>query len=266
MTPVSRRHPVPAGELTYEPSERWVRGTIGDQTIVDSRRPLLLWDPGQAVPRYVFPVDDVRDDLLEPVGAPPEREQLGATQWYDVVVNGRRYERLAWRYDSDVLADHVAFDWFRRTEPGVEHWFEEEEEVFRHPRDPYKRVDAIPSSRSVEISVDGRVLAQTTEPVLLFETRLPIRYYIPPTDVDFSALQESDLLTQCPYKGTARYWSIRDTPDGANLVWAYEHPLPSVAAIKGHLAFYNEVADIAVDGVALKRPISEFSHLFSQVM
>lgn len=257
--PVSRRHPVPADELTWEPSERWVRGTIDRTTVVDSRHPLLVWEPGRAVPQYVFPRADVRTDLLEPAEPPAEPGHRGAVAWYDLVHAGRRYPKLAWAYGGDELADHIAVDWFRRPGPGVEHWYEEDEEVFVHPRDPYKRVDPLPSSRHVQVAVDGRVLADTTHPVLLFETRLPIRYYFPPEDVDFSALEESGLHTACPYKGTARYWSVRGVPGGDNIVWSYPEPIRAAAPIKNLLAFYNEVVDITVDGQRLDRPVSEFT-------
>lgn len=247
----SRRHPVPPDQLTYEPTERWVRGTIGDTTVVDSRRAVLVWEPGQAVPAYAFPGEDVRTDLLVPAA------EAG---WYDLELGGRRYRQLVRTWPAAELDGLLTFDWFRREEPGVEHWYEEAEEVFVHPRDPYKRVDAIPSSRHVVVRVDGHVVADTVRPVLVFETRLPVRYYIPPADVDVSPLAESELVTRCPYKGTARYWSV----GGRDIVWSYPDPLAAVGAIAGLMAFYNEVVDIEVDGVAQERPHSEFSSALGQ--
>jgi uncharacterized protein (DUF427 family) len=157
------------------------------------------------------------------------------------------------------LAGHVGFDWFGRKEPGVEHWYEEEEEVWVHPRDPHKRVDAIPSSRHVVVCVDGRTLADTRRPVILYETWLPARYYVPAEDVDLGQLEQTDLLTRCPYKGIASYWSVRDAQQGKNIVWSYRNPIPAVHMIKDHLAFYNEVVDITVDGIALDRPQTHFN-------
>jgi uncharacterized protein (DUF427 family) len=252
-------HPVRNGGLTYDPSARWVRARIGDTTIVDSKQPLLLWEPGRPVATYLFPAADVRTDLLRSVPAPSDQEHVGAVEWYDLELDGRRFEQLAWRYDEGPLAGHIAIDWFGRKRQGVEHWYEEEEEVFVHPRDPHKRVDALPSSRHVRIAIGGKTLAETTKPVLLFETHLPIRYYIPPEDVDFSQLEETELKTRCPYKGIARYWSVSGVPSGKNIVWAYDDPIPAAGAIKGHLAFYNEVVDITVDGVALDRPVTHFN-------
>jgi uncharacterized protein (DUF427 family) len=257
--PLARRHPVPPGELTWEPSQRWVRATIGDVTVVDSHHPVLVWEPGRAVPRYVFPSSELRTDLLEEVPPPAEDLHPGATTWYDLVLGDKRYPHLAWAYGVGELAGHIAVDWFRRDGIGVDHWYEEEEEVFIHPRDPYKRVDPLPSSRHVQVAVGGQVVADTTRPILLFETRLPIRYYIPPEDVNFSLLEESDLETGCPYKGKARYWSVRGAPDADNIVWAYPDPVRAAGIIKDHVAFYNEVVDITVDGELLERPVSEFS-------
>jgi len=244
--------------VTYEPSARWVRARIGDTYLVDSRRALYLWESGIPTATYVYPAEDVRTELFRPADEPVKRTRHLASQWFDVEVEGEVYERLAWRYDEGPLAGYVGIDWFGRKEPGVEHWYEEDEEVFVHPRDPHKRVDAIPSSRHVEVFVEGRKVADTTRPVLLYETWLPVRYYLPAEDVDLSALERTDLLTRCPYKGIASYWSVPGAELGKNIVWSYEEPLAAVAAIQGRIAFYNEVVDVVVDGVPLDRPDSHF--------
>ncbi len=261
---LTRRHPVPPGGFTFEPSERHVRGTIGSVTLVDSHSPVLVWEPGQAVPGYVFPRADLREDLLHPGSAPDHDRHQQVRQWYDVEVDGTVYPALAFEYDVDGLDGFIAVDWFRRQEAGVTHWYEEAEEIFRHPRDPYKRVDPIPSDRHVEVFVDGLKIADTRSAVLLFETRLPIRYYIPALDIDFTHLIETDLSSTCPYKGDARYWSVQ-TPEGLreNIIWSYPDPIGAAVAIKDHLALYNEVADIVVDGETLARPESEFTAALS---
>ena len=245
--------------ITFEPTDRWVRAKIGGTFVADSKRALLIWENGTPVPTYVFPAGDVRTDLFWPAPEPPARRRLLASHWYDMQVDGRRLDRLAWRYDDGPLAGYLGLDWFGRTEPGVEHWYEEEEEVWVHPRDPHKRVDAIPSSRHVEVSVGGRKLADTRRPVILYETWLPARYYLPADDVDLGQLEATDLHTRCPYKGIASYWSVRDAPQGKNIVWTYRDPIPAVHMIKDHIAFYNEVVDITVDGNVLERPQTHFS-------
>lgn len=258
---VSRRHPVPSGEFTYEPSDRHVRATIAEVSIVDSYAPVLVWEPGKAVPGYAFPRKDVRTDLLRPAAFPPadDRHQQVA-RYYDLHLDGTVYPALAWVYDVNGLDELIAVDWFARESRGIEHWYEEDEEIFRHPRDPYKRVDAIQSSRHVTVSINGVQVAETRNPVLLFETRLPVRYYIPAEDVDFTRLTETELSTACPYKGDARYWSFTDGETVLeNIVWSYPEPIPAVANIAGLVSFYNEVVDITVDGVPQSRPESEFT-------
>ena len=142
----------------------------------------------------------------------------------------------------------------------MDHWFEEDEEVFVHPRDPYTRIDILPSSRRVRIEIEGKTVADTTNASFLFETNLPVRYYIPKTDVRMSLLTPTELQTACPYKGTARYWNV--TADGReheNIVWGYDSPLPESQKIGGLVAFYNEKVDVYVDEVLQERPKTKFS-------
>ncbi|MET8246588.1 DUF427 domain-containing protein [Streptomyces sp. NPDC005202] len=247
--------------LLWEPSDRWVRGRTGDVTVVDSRHPVLVWEPGVPVPLYAFPREEVREDLLRPAKNPPTGAHTGAEIFYDLVVHGDLRENAAWTFPAADLAGLIAFEWFRRTGRGLDHWYEEEEEIFVHPRDPHKRVDALPSSRHVRVEIDGTVVADTRRPVLLFETGLPTRYYLPREDVRLDLLTATGHTSVCPYKGTAaEYWSWRGRAEvPPNLVWSYPDPLPAVAAIKGHLAFYNEVVDITVDGARLDRPTSVFT-------
>ena len=245
--------------LLWEPSERWVRGRTGDLTVVDSRRPVLVWEPGVPVPLYAFPREDVRVDLLSPAKKAPAGTHTGSTVFYDLDVDGESLENAAWTYPSDDLAGHIAFEWFRRSGRGLDHWYEEEEEIFVHPRDPHKRVDALPSSRQVRVEIEGTTVADTRRPVLLFETGLPVRYYIPREDVRLDLFASTDHSTGCPYKGTARYWTYRGGVDvPPNVAWSYPDPLPAVAAVKGLVAFYNEAVDITVDGELAERPVTPF--------
>jgi uncharacterized protein (DUF427 family) len=247
-----------APAISYEPTARWVRARVGDTYLVDSKNALLQWETGIPTSNYVFPESDVRTEFFRETAVPTDRPRLLASSWFDVEVEGRVIDRLAWRYDTGPLSGYIGLDWFGRKQPGVEHWYEEEEEVWVHPRDPHHRVDALPSSRHVEVHVDGRKLADTTQPVLLYETGLPVRYYVPTKDVDLAQLEETDLLTRCPYKGIASYWSVKDTELGKNIVWSYQDPIPASLAIKGHIAFYNEVVDIHLDGELLERPTTHF--------
>ena len=153
----------------------------------------------------------------------------------------------AWQYpEADGLGSMVRFDW-----ETADAWFEEDEEVFVHPRSPYVRVDVLDSSRRVRVEIDGVTVAESTHAKLLFETGLPTRYYLPKVDVRFDLLEPTDLATSCPYKGTARYWSVVvDGERHENVVWGYDAPLAESIGVAGLVCFYNEQVDLFVDGVA----------------
>jgi uncharacterized protein (DUF427 family) len=246
-----------------EHSDRWVRGYVGTVAVVDARAPLLFWEEHFPVPHYAYARADVRTDLLRPSSTAPPGEPSfflprgPVSQWFDLEVSGRSLHHAAWVRDDPKLADRIIVSW----QPGLlDRWLEEEEEVAGHPRDPHHRVDALPGSRHVVVSLDGVELADSDRPVLLFETNLPTRYYLPREDVRFDALASTSNRSLCPYKGVAdQYWSLPDHPEGANIAWSYADPFPAVGRIKDRIAFYNEIVDIEVDGVAQKRPVSPFS-------
>ncbi|MFY9778845.1 MAG: DUF427 domain-containing protein, partial [Trebonia sp.] len=147
------------------------------------------------------------------------------------------------------------FDW-----AAMDEWLEEDEPVYTHPRDPYKRVDILASSRQVRVEVDGVTVADSTRPHILFETGLPPRYYLPLPDVRTELLVPSATQSHCPYKGTAAYWSV-DTGHGVHpdLVWIYRTPLPESQKVAGLACFYNEKVDLYIDGELQDRPRTQFS-------
>jgi uncharacterized protein (DUF427 family) len=214
-------HPSPPfDDLTYYPTPRWIRGTRGTDTIVDSRRALLVWEPGKKVPIYAFPRKDV------------------------ALVSGGAATFQARGFADPDLDGYITIPW-----DSLDHWFEEDEEVFVHPRDPFVRVDALQSSRHVRVERDGHLLAKSDSPILVFETGLPTRYYLPERDVDPSLLADSDLQTGCPYKGFASYRDVLlNGRRHRGLFWSYQTPFREVAAVKGYLAPYNERVDLIVDG------------------
>ena len=139
-------------------------------------------------------------------------------------------------------------------------WYEEDDEVYVHPRDPYKRIDVLHSSRHVRVVIAGETVAETRRPCLLFETGLPTRYYVPREDVRMDLLEPTELTTRCPYKGMASYWSVRVGDYVAeNGVWSYSDPIPECAKIKDRLCFYNERVDLYVDGELQSRPQTMWS-------
>jgi uncharacterized protein (DUF427 family) len=230
------------GPLIYEESPRWVRVRYRGETIADSKRPILAWESGKVVPFYLFPRDAVRAGMLQEAGRDDGK------LFYDLP----GAERAAWSYaDAGELWEHVAFDWH-----AMDAWYEEEDEVFVHARDPHKRVDVLESSRHVVVSVDGEALADTRRPRLLFETGLPTRYYIPPEDVRMDLLRPSEKHTQCPYKGTASYLSTETEQD---IAWFYPEAIPEQPRIEGLIAFFNERVDIDVDGERERRPETQWA-------
>ena len=236
--------------MSLFPTERSVRTTPEG----------LLWEPGVPVPCYAFPREEVRTDLLRPAKNPRTGAHTGSQAFYDLEVDGELVENAAWTFPADDLAGHIAFEWFRHWDSGLDHWYEEEEEIFVHPRDPHKRVDALPSSRHVVVEIAGTVVADTRRPVLLFETSLPTRYYIPREDVRLDLFTPTDHRTGCPYKGTAEYWSA-EVADGRveDIAWSYRTPLPESERIASLVCFYAERSDLFIDGEAQERPKTKFS-------
>jgi uncharacterized protein (DUF427 family) len=235
--------------VRLEPSPRRVRVMLGGETVADSTRMALLFERGH-LPVYYFPVDDVRWDLLEPSDLHTVCPYKGTASYWTVRVGDRVAENAMWGYPHPIagrenLAGYVAFYWNR-----MDAWFEEDDEVFVHPRSPYHRVDVLNSSRHVRVVVGGETVAETQRPRLLFETGLPTRYDIPKLDVRVDLLQPTETRTRCPYKGEAVYWSVtaggRTFPD---LVWSYPAPIPECPKIENLLCFFNEKVDaIVMDG------------------
>jgi len=251
-TPTStlvRRYPERPSTWSFEPSERWVRGLIDDVAVVDTRAPILVWEPHHKVPEYGFPVVDVRTDLLVATNTAPAdghyyRPRKPVKQWFHVQLGDRLVEHAVWQWDVPELEGYLGASWF----PGVfDQWLEEGEPVITHPRDPNVRVDALASTRHVVVTHNGRTIAESHDAVAVFETGLPTRWYLPRVDVDLSALTPHDTWTECPYKGYARdYWSLGD--DLIDIAWSYAEPFPAVAPIAGRIAFYSEKVEVVVDG------------------
>lgn len=235
-----------------EVNDRWVRGLVGETVVVDTRSPLLVWEAELPVPRYLFRREDVLLDALRPTGEPEtpsyHHPNEGVTDWFDIVVGDRRIEHGAWVRASQ--PDYLGVTW----EFGaIDHWFEEAQEVFEHPHDPYVHIDAYPSERHITVAREGKVLADSSSALLLWETALPTRYYFPREDVRFQHLTVTDTKSICPYKGFANdYWDI---PGRRSAAWSYPEPFFPYRNIAGLIAFLNEDVDITIDGVLQERPV-----------
>lgn len=238
-----------------EPTERRIRVRLAGHVIADSSHALLLvqYGPG-ALPTYYLPMEDVRPDALvdETSGSDGRRK-------WSVSAGRKRAESAAWMHadpsgDLKALEGHVTFSWEQLE------WFEEDERVVVHARDPHKRVDTLRSSRRVKVLIAGEQVAASVRPLLLFETNLPTRYYLPFEDVRTDLFEASGLVTACPYKGTARYWSVRvGETFVADVAWSYPDPIPENTKIRDLVCFFNERVDLIVDGAPQERPITPWS-------
>ncbi|GIJ46974.1 hypothetical protein Val02_38600 [Virgisporangium aliadipatigenens] len=225
--------------LRHEVGPKRVRGFAAGELVFDTTRPLLVWEI-QYYPAYYVAEADLRLPLS------PEGELIAA---------GRRIAEAAVRHTEGPLAGYVRFRW-----DALDEWLEEDEPIYGHPRDPYKRVDILRSSRHVRVLLDGVTLANTHRPTVLYETGLPARFYIPIPDLRQELLVPSETTSLCPYKGWASYWHlVRDGQRFEDFVWCYRSPFAESQKIAGLASFYNEKVDLLVDGELLPRPQSPFS-------
>ncbi len=255
-------HPQRQGDahaVILEPSPRRVRIEFNGEMIADTTHARMLYEDGH-LPMYYVPMDDVRMDLLHKTDHSTHCPHKGDASYWTIKVGDRESENAVWGYEDPLpqqpgLKGLVAFYWDR-----VDHWYEEDEEIFVHPRDPYKRIDTIPSSRRVQVTLGGETVADTTNAIFLFETGLPTRYYIPREDVH-AKLVPSNLETACPYKGTAHYYGVEAGGQTfEDVVWYYPDPIAEIPKIKDLLCFYNEKVDsIAVDGVEIPKQPTPWS-------
>jgi uncharacterized protein (DUF427 family) len=248
-------------DLRYEPTEKRIRGMLGDDAVADSTRALLVWEPRRVVPSYAIPAEDLRAELrpggADAAAAAPAPDAIlhpgipfgvRATdgESFDVRSGTRTLPGAAFRPADPDLAGYMLLDF-----NAFDAWYEEDERLASHPRDPFHRVDIHRSSRHVRVELDGEVLAESTQPTLLFETNIPVRFYLPRSDVRVD-LRPSTRRSYCPYKGEASYWSADGV--GEDIAWSYEDPLPESAAIAGLVSFYDEKADVTLDGETRGRP------------
>ena len=247
----------PGYRLEFLPCAKRIRVKFGGETIVDSQHAKLVMESAH-IPVYYFPRQDFRDEFAEKTAHDSYCPFKGSASYWTLKAGGRTAENAVWSYESPYdeahpLSRHVAFYWQR-----MDGWFEEDEEVFGHARDPHVRLDIVRSARPVRVEVGGLVLAETTRARFLFETGLAPRHYIPRQDVRMDLLTKSATRTQCPYKGEADYFSFTGAdPAIADIAWSYAAPLPEAMPIADHICFHKRHVDaIYVDGVRQEKPPS----------
>ena len=244
-------------DVRLYPVAKRVRAFFGDIAIADSTRVQLMLESGR-LPVYYFPVEDVRMNLLVAGTRRESSPYKGQATYFSIDTGKSVALNAAWRYDSSPaecpdLSSLVAFHWRL-----MDAWYEEDEEVFAHARDPFHRIDILRSSRSVQVRIGNTVVADTRRSRMLFETGLPVRYYIPREDVRIDLLTLSGSVTACAYKGqTSRYWDF--TGGKRDIAWSYEEPSPEVGAIAALICFFNERTEISIDGVVQQKPQTPWS-------
>jgi uncharacterized protein (DUF427 family) len=261
-------------ELRIHPIGKRVRAEVDGTTVVDSTSVVVVWEPRRVVPSYAVPVGDVAGELVPFEGAAGQEQPLPLGDGPPVLDPRTRFTvhscpgraltieagpvtlpGAAFAPDDPDLAGYVVLDWDAFTR-----WLEEDEPVMGHPHDPFDRIDCLRSTRHVVLGRDGVVLADSRRPTLLFETPLPVRYYLPREDVRFDLLEPSGTTSICAYKGRARYWHARVGDRLVrDLVWSYEEPLHDAGPVRGLVAFFTERTDLVLDGEPVDRPVTPWS-------
>ncbi len=241
----------------WEPTRRHLKVKFNGEVIADTQKGMLMIESPYEM-HYYFPQDDVRTEFLSESGDLNESKFKGNATLFNVTVNGKTVENAGWTYPEAKdkrpdLRGYYAFKW-----DAMDAWYEENEEVIGHPRNPYHRVDTIQSTRHIRIEVDGVTVAESNRPVLLFETGLPTRYYIPKEDVIVDTAR-TDTHTICPYKGVADYWKFDVNGEEHEDLWGYHEPFNEALKIKNLVAFYDEKVQVYIDGELQKKPRTVFA-------
>lgn len=256
---LSSELPALAHLLRYEPAPRRIRADAGGRTVVDSQDAFLVFEPRKLTPVFAILEADIAADLLP---STPDRADGGARsafanhtaegQELAVSSGGLELQAAAFRLSDPDLAGHVLLDF-----GAFDRWREEDQVIEGHPRDPFHRVDARASSRRVHVGYEAMVLAESAQPVFVYETMLPVRTYLPRGDVNFGLLERTSHRTVCPYKGTASYWSVKGAgARGENIAWSYEKPLQDATQLTGLIAFHDERITTDVEGKPAQPPVT----------
>lgn len=243
------------------PSPKRLRIKVGDIFVADTIEGMVMYESDH-LPVYYFPMKDVREEFLMISSTRTESPFKGVATHYSLNTGITLVEDAGWRYLDPVegcpdISGYIAFYWNK-----MNHWYEEDEEVFVHARDPYRRIDTLPTSRHVEIFMGGEKVADTRRATFLFETGLNTRIYMPIADARLDLFRPSRYISRCPYKGIASYYHLEVGGKlHENVVWYYPDPVHEAARIKGLVSFYDEFVDkVVIDGVEQPRPISASSH------
>ena len=225
----------PPQKLLFSPFPRRIRGVLAGRTVVDSERAMLLHE-SNIFPVLYFPTDDVTTTLLTKTDHSTHCPFKGDASYWTITAADSVAENAVWGYENPIeaaawLQGYLAIEWSR-----LDQWFDEDDAIYGHIRDPYHRVDARPTSRRIRIHIDGRLVADTTSAFVVSETGGANRYYIPPADIQTDEFTRSDTTTHCPHKGDTVYWHHRET-GAQDIAWSYPNPLEEATRVAGHWSF-----------------------------
>jgi uncharacterized protein (DUF427 family) len=239
---------MPQRALYAEALRRRMRAELGGRTVVQSDDAVLLFEPGRYPVAY-FPIGDFAEGALRPSEHRTEHPELGETAWFEVVGEGRTAPRGAWQHvalpeHAAILEGTVALAW-----RAMDGFYEEDERILGHAADPYHRIDVRRTSRHLVVRAGDRVVADTTGPLVLYESGFAPRWYVPRADVVADALTPVDVQTFCPYKGVASYYDVEGSRQAA---WSYRAPIEGTAAIGDLVSFEPGRVEVTLDGARLK--------------
>jgi uncharacterized protein (DUF427 family) len=238
----------PQHRLLWHAFPRRVRAEFGEQTVLDTRAGMLLHETGLR-PQLYLPEQDLRAEFLEPTDHHTYCPFKGIASYRTLRIGDRVADNAVWHYPDPVpsaswLAGYAALYW-----SAVDRWLDEDEEALTHLPDPFHRVDVRTTSRRVRVLAGDVVIADSTRSLMLSETGLPNRYYLPAADIQEDVLVASGTQTVCPYKGRASYWSLRlGDRELADAAWGYPQPLAEAARIAGYRCFDYDKLTVEIDG------------------
>jgi uncharacterized protein (DUF427 family) len=240
--------PLPERLLFAEPLRRRMRVRLGGEWIADSEDVVLLHEPGRYPVAY-FPLDDIEPEVLERLETVTDHRDLGPTSWFAVHTTGKTAQRGAWQHTglpehARELEGRVAFAW-----RAMDAFYEEDERIVGHAADAYHRIDIRRTSRHLVVRLGDRLVADTTEPVVLYESGFAPRWYVPRADIDETALTPVDGQTFCPYKGLASYYDIGDAKRAA---WSYRDAWSEVGRVRDLVSFEPDKVTVLLDGTVLE--------------
>jgi uncharacterized protein (DUF427 family) len=239
---------MPERVLYAEPLRRRLRAELGGSTVVQSDDAVLLFEPGRYPVAY-FPLAGFAEGALRQTDHRSQHRDLGDTAWFEVIGATRQAARGAWQHvalpaQAAILGDKVALAW-----RAMDGFYEEDDRILGHAADPYHRIDIRRTSRRLAVRASDRVVADTSNPLVLYESGFAPRWYMPRADVVAEALTQVELQTFCPYKGIASYYDI----DGIrHAAWSYRTPFDEMAAIGDLVSFEPDKVEVILDDKRLE--------------